>query len=79
MEEHHLVAVLGEYLEYLVRRQEEDRAGADVVAGVGLHHGESAPPAHLAAGEELAAALGDQDDGGGVPDRELVTLSGSRD
>ena len=57
MEEHHLIAVLREDLEDLVRCQEEDGAGADVVTGEGLHHGEAALPGHLPAGQVLAGAL----------------------
>ena len=79
MEKHHLVAVLREYLEDLVRCQEEDGARADVVTGEGLHHGEAALPGDLAAGEILAGALGDQHDGGRVPDTQLVTVSRSGD
>lgn len=79
MEKHHLVAVLREYLEDLVRCQEEDGAGADVVTGEGLHHGEAALPGDLAAGEIFAGALGDQHDGGGVPDTQLVIVSRSGD
>ena len=79
MEKHHLVAILREYFEDLVRCQKEDGAGADVVTSEGLHHGEAALPGDLAAGEILAGALGDQDDGGGVPDTQLVTVSRSGD
>ena len=75
MEEHHLIAVLREDLEDLVRCQEEDGAGADVVTGEGLHHGEAALPGHLPAGQVLAGALGDQHDGGRVPDTQLVVVS----
>ena len=79
MEEHHLIAVLREYLEDLVRGEEEDGAGADVVTGEGLHHGEAALPGDLAAGEILAGALSDQHDGGRVPNTQLVTISRSGD
>ena len=75
MEEHHLIAVLREDLEDLVRCQEEDGAGADVVTGEGLHHGEAALPGHLPAGQVLAGALGYQHDGGRVPDAQLVIVS----
>ena len=75
MEEHHLIAVLREYLEDLVRGEEEDGAGADVVTGEGLHHGEAALPGHLTAGEVLAGALGDQHNRGRVPDTQLVIVS----
>ena len=75
MEEHYLIAVLREYLEDLVRGEEEDGAGADVVTGEGLHHGEAALPGHLTAGQVFPGAMGDQHDGGRVPDTQLVIVS----
>ena len=75
MEEHHLIAVLREYLEDLICGEEEDGAGADVVTGEGLHHGEAALPGHLTAGEVLPGALGDQHNRGRAPDTQLVIVS----